>query len=182
MIAAVVLAAGSGRRMGGPKALLRLGEETLLQRAIRQARDAGCAPILAVVGSWDPGPLAAQAVVNGDPGSGMAGSIRLGIAALPPEVEAVLLLAVDQPGVPAEHLRRLRARYLASPGRPVASAYADTLGIPAILPRRLFPALGALQGDRGAKTLLLAEAADVLPCPEGAMDLDTPEDLARFRR
>jgi len=56
------------------------------------------------------------------------------------------------------------------------------LGIPAILPRRLFPDLLDLRGDRGAKAILLRENAATLPFPEGEADLDTPEDFARFRR
>jgi molybdenum cofactor cytidylyltransferase len=64
----------------------------------------------------------------------------------------------------------------------VACAYGGTLGVPAVLPRRLFPDLQALRGDRGAKAILLREGAASLPFPAGEADLDTPEDLARIRR
>ena len=84
MIPALVLAAGSGRRMGGPKALLAFEGETLLQRTIRVAEAAGCAPVIAVVGEWDPGPLTGRVTVipNLEAAEGMASSIRAGIAAL----------------------------------------------------------------------------------------------------
>jgi molybdenum cofactor cytidylyltransferase len=182
--AAVILAAGSGRRMGGPKALLRLGDETLLRRMARVALEAGCAPVLAVVGDWAPAldDLAVQILVNAGAAEGMASSLRLGIAALPLESEAVLLLTVDQPAVDAVLLRALLALAARDPDRPALCAYADTLGIPAVVPRRLFTELKTLHGEQGAKPILLREGAVALPFPEGALDLDTPEDLARLRR
>ncbi|MDP1832719.1 MAG: nucleotidyltransferase family protein [Geothrix sp.] len=184
MTAAIILAAGSGRRMGGPKALLRVGDGTLLRRAAQAALDAGCAPVLAVVGDWDPGiaDLEVRTLINPEAAEGMASSLRAGIAALPPDAEAALILTVDQPAVDATLLRRLLALATAEPARPAACAYASTLGIPAVLPRRLFPDLLALRGDRGAKAILLRENPAVLPFPGGEADLDTPEDLERPRR
>jgi molybdenum cofactor cytidylyltransferase len=182
--AAVILAAGSGRRMGGPKALLRLGGETLLRRMVRVALEAGCAPVLAVVGDWDPGldDLAVQVLVNAGAAEGMASSLRLGIATLPEETEAALILTVDQPAVDAALLNSLLALAAKDPDRPTVCAYADTLGIPAVVPRRLFAELESLHGEQGAKPILLREGAATLPFPEGAFDLDTPEDVERLRR
>lgn len=170
--------------MGGPKALLRLGPETLLQRAARLALEAGLDPVLAVVGTWDPGPTdpRVRTLVNAAAAEGMASSLRLGVAALLPETDAVLVLTVDQPAVDLDLLRRLLALARTDPERPAACSYAGTLGIPAVLPGRLFPDLLALRGDRGAKGLLLREGAAALDFPGGADDLDTPEDLAGLRR
>jgi molybdenum cofactor cytidylyltransferase len=170
--------------MGGPKALLRIGDETLLRRMARVALEAGCAPVLAVVGGWNPGldGLAVQVLVNPGAVEGMASSLRLGIAALPPDAEATLILTVDQPAVDAALLRSLLALAARDPDRPAVCAYADTLGIPAVVPRRLFPELSALRGEQGAKAILQREGAAALPFPEGAFDLDRPEDLGRFRR
>ena len=184
MIPALILAAGSGRRMGGPKALLTLDGETLLQRAVRVAKAAGFDPVIAVVGEWDPGLLAETVLVirNLEAAEGMGSSVRAGINALPPDSEGALVLTVDQPSVNADLLRRLLALANTDPARPVACAYGGSLGIPAILPRRLFPDLLDLRGDRGAKAILLRENAATLPFPEGEADLDTPEDFARFRR
>ncbi|GLH69185.1 hypothetical protein GETHPA_07180 [Geothrix rubra] len=183
-VAAVVLAAGSGRRMGGPKALLVVDGETLLRRAARTALAAGCTPVVAVVGPWAPDleDLEVLVVPNPQADEGMASSIRAGLAALPEGVEAVLLLAVDQPAVDPGLLRDLLALFRASGGRPAACAYGESLGIPAIFPAHLLPDLMDLRGDRGAKAILLREGAIGLPFPEGARDLDRPEDLARFRR
>ena len=183
-LAAIVLAAGAGRRMGGPKALLVVEGETLLRRSTRAALAAGCAPVVAVVGPWDPDmeDLDIRVVPNPEADEGMASSIRAGLAALPDDVEGVLLLAVDQPAVDGNLLRDLLDLFRRSGGRPAACAYADTLGIPAVLPAHLFPDLRALRGDRGAKAILVREGAAALPFPEGARDLDRPGDLDRIRR
>jgi molybdenum cofactor cytidylyltransferase len=139
---------------------------------------------LAVIGDWKPdlGPLEVQVVVNGEAAEGMASSIRAGIGALPTDTNAVLLLTVDQPAVDTTLLQRLLTRFAEDSSRPVACAYAGTMGIPAILPARLFPDLLALRGDRGAKAILLREDTVTLPFPEGEQDLDTPDDLEAFRR
>ena len=109
MIPGVVLAAGSGQRMGGPKALLELDGETLLQRAARLLGEAGCSPVYAVVGNWNPGEVDAFLVLNEEAAEGMGSSIRAGVRALPPEAPAALFLTVDQPAVDAPLLRRLLA-------------------------------------------------------------------------
>jgi CTP:molybdopterin cytidylyltransferase MocA len=184
MTAAVILAAGSGRRMGGPKALLVLDGETLLQRAIRIATSSGCDPVIAVVGDWDPGPLdpAVRVVRNSEAAEGMASSIRAGIAALAPDVEVALILTVDQPAVDANLLGKLLALAEADTSRPAACAYGNSTGVPAVLPRRLFPDLLTLRGDGGAKAILLRENTATLPFPGGEADLDTPADLDGIRR
>ncbi len=170
--------------MGGPKALLRLGGETLLRRMARVALEAGCAPVLAVVGDWAPGldDLAVQVLINAGAAEGMASSLRLGLAALPGYAGAALILTVDQPAVDAALLRSLLALAAMDPDRPTVCAYADTVGIPAVVPRRLFSELKNLHGEQGAKPILLREGAVALPFPEGAFDLDTPADLERLSR
>lgn len=171
--------------MGGPKALLMLEGETLLQRAARIAQAAGCEPVTAVVGSWEAGALdpQVQLVRNAEAAEGMASSIRAGVAALPGSASAVLILAIDQPAVDAPLLRRLLQLHGSRDGTaPVACAYQGSLGIPAIFPARFFPELLALTGDRGAKPILLRENALAIPFPEGAWDLDAPGDLTRFTR
>lgn len=98
---------------------------------------------------------------------------------------AALIAAVDMPSVSAGHLAQL---CVASDGatRRAASTYAAAdgsiiRGIPAVLPRADWPWLAALDGDRGARALFADPATALVPLPDGALDLDTPADVARWR-
>ena len=181
-VAAVILAAGASRRLGKPKQLVRLERETLLERAVRVAAEAGCSPILVVLGASSEAILAqsalqpAKIVLNPEWEEGMASSIRAGLRALPPEIQAALLLTCDQPTVTAEHLRRLASE---APTEPVASRYADRHGVPAYFPATTFPELLQLSGDQGARRLLAAARA--IDLPGGELDVDTPASLAHAR-
>lgn len=177
-IAGIILAAGASRRLGEPKQLVRLSGETLLQRAVRVAAEAGCDPILVILGAASEAILAhaalppAQVVLNPAWEEGMASSLRAGLDALPPGTEAALVMTCDQPAVTPEHLRRLAAE---APGEPVASAYAGRRGVPAYFPSATFAELLTLSGDQGARRLLAAARA--LDLPGGEVDVDTPESL-----
>jgi molybdenum cofactor cytidylyltransferase len=115
---------------------------------------------------------------------GLAASLRVGIEVLPAECAAALLLTCDQPRVPLASLEALAVRWRHDRERAIASAYAGTAGVPAIIPSRLFPGLRSLDGDRGARTLLHAEGErlEVVPVPEAALDVDDPAALAALLR
>jgi CTP:molybdopterin cytidylyltransferase MocA len=183
MIAAAVLAAGASTRLGAPKQLAMLSGETLLELAVRTAREAGCAPIIVVLGAaytevLAHNPLAnTVTVINSTWREGMASSIRLAVQTLEmvaKDAEGVMLMTCDQPAVTAQHLRILMASDQVS-----ASAYAGRRGVPAYFPKKHFGDLMVLTGDAGARTLLAkARSEDLL---HGELDIDTAEDLARAR-
>jgi molybdenum cofactor cytidylyltransferase len=179
---AVILAAGASRRLGRPKQLVALAGESLLRRAARAAL-AGCAPVLVVVG-YRAGEMEAELaglpvtiVGNGAWEEGMASSIRAGVAALPLGAPGVLFLVCDQTGVDGALVSRLLETRRAHPDSVIACSYAGTRGTPSVFPARCFPQLLALQGDRGARSLLRGGEVVVVPFPEGDADVDTPEDL-----
>ena len=189
--AAIVLAAGAASRMGTAKQVLKWQGETLVGHAIRVARSAGCEPVVVVTGAHAEAvrrsvePQGAIVAFNEAWRSGLAGSIRAGLARLlerAPGVEPVFLLLCDQPFVEASVLDRLGAA-LASSGLPAAACrYGGVLGAPALFRRSLFEELRTLRGDEGARSVLSRDpsriaAVDFSP---GNVDLDTPEDLARF--
>ena len=92
-------------------------------------------------------------------------------------------MLADQPAVTADDLRRLVNTWLRQPNCIVAAQYAGTAGVPAIFPREDFAALSTLRGDAGARALL-QRAGDRLvrvPLPSAAIDIDTPEDLAKLQ-
>jgi molybdenum cofactor cytidylyltransferase len=180
--AAIILAAGSSLRLGTPKQLVRLGDETLLERTVRVALEAGLNPVLGVVSPdllIKPEPSGMTRVINREAAEGMASSIRAGLRALDSNssiVSGAIILACDQPAVTALHLRELAN----GAGDVVASAYSGRKGVPAYFPRTVFEALLALHGDLGARDLI--QNARAVPLPDGDLDVDTIEDLNRARK
>jgi len=192
-VPAVVLAAGASRRLGKPKQLLLLGSETLLQRAIRIANEAGTAPVIAVLGAHAEKTRSAidleQSIVeiNNEWESGIAGSIQTGLHAVAnhaPDATGVLLLTCDQARLTAGHLRSLLDAFDAQNcSTIVASTYAGTTGVPAIFPRAAFEDLLALRGDQGARALLRQSTRPLVTVPfaGGEVDIDLPGDVAQLQ-
>jgi CTP:molybdopterin cytidylyltransferase MocA len=181
--AAVVLAAGASTRLGEPKQLVVIGGETLLERAVRTARAAGCAPVVVVLGAAAERIRAAcelgdaAVVLNHGWDEGMASSVRVGLTACCGDdvgtgVDGVVLMTCDQPAVTAEHLRALMAG-----GELTASAYAGRHGVPAYFPQKYFKELLELVGDSGARALLSQARSEELS--HGELDIDTAEDIAQ---
>jgi len=186
--AAIVLAAGASTRLGQPKQLIQVKNEFLVDRAVRLATEAGCAPVIVVLGAFAElirreAKLDAQIAENNLWQEGMASSIRAGVNALEeisPTADTLLLMTCDQYAITVDDLNRLIAA--SASGNVAASAYAGGIGIPAVLPHRYFDELRTLTGDRGARVLLLQHAEQVIaiPCNNAAFDVDTPDDLLRL--
>ena len=178
-VGAVVLAAGASKRLGQPKQLLILGGETLLERAVRVAREADCSPVVVVLGIsaesiWAGCDLRdVVMVMNEDWAEGMGSSIRAGVRALQ-DLDGCVLMTCDMPAVTVSHLRALMAS-----GEVTASSYAGRRGVPAYFPVNAFQSLMKLRGDAGAKDLL--RLASFVDLDGGDLDVDTLEDLARAR-
>jgi CTP:molybdopterin cytidylyltransferase MocA len=186
-VAGLVLAAGSGSRLGTPKALVELAGERLVDRAVRVLADGGCAPIVVVSGAAPFEVAGADVVPNPDWATGMGSSLRVGLAALADtDASAVLVSLVDQPGIGPEVVRRVIAASEA--GATVATAtYGGKRRNPVLLARATWPEVSRLaEGDAGARPYLAAHPEDVqaVPCDDlgSADDIDTVEDLARARR
>lgn len=189
-VMALVLAAGAATRMGKPKALLPWRDATLIRHVVATTEASGCSETRVVAGAHASEieqaltGLESEIVVNEDFASGMGASIAAGLAAVPRDIDAVLLLLADQPFVTSGVLDELIRLYIegrAAGQTLAASHYADTLGPPAIFDRRHFDTLRNLRGDRGAKPLF-AEPGSPVPrveFPEGEFDLDTPDDYSR---
>lgn len=186
-IGAVVLAAGSSSRLGQPKQLFLYQGQTLVRRTAGAALGAGCTPVAIVVGSERKkiaGNLHDLEVIilpNDSWRRGIGTSIRTGVAALK-DCDALIILACDQPHVGATLIRQLVARHEETQKPMVASAYAGTLGVPALFGRSSFEQLSLLGDDEGAKILFSARPNEVaqVDFPGGAVDLDTPGDWARL--
>ena len=190
MIAVVVLAAGASSRLGRPKQLLPVAGRPLLEYAL-DAGDALDPDQLVLVLGHQAAEIAAAldldgltVVVNSGYEQGQSSSLRTGLLAVSPRMEAVLLLTGDQPLVTPEHLRAIVARHEAG-GKPlIATDYGDYQGVPMLLARSVFSLAGAVRGDQGARALLKARPSAVAlvasPSPEMALDVDTEEDYQRL--
>ncbi len=183
-VAALILAAGASTRLGQPKQLVELGGEALLRRAVRTATEAGLAPVVVVLGA-----SAAQivqacdlreawVVVNSGWSGGMAGSIRCGMELVRTfdRLRGVVVMTCDMPAVSPSHLEALAG----TGDEAVASTYIGRHGVPAYFAANLFHTLLSLDGDQGARSLLGGRPA--IDLPEGDLDVDTPESLARARQ
>ncbi|HEY6942570.1 nucleotidyltransferase family protein [Dokdonella sp.] len=188
MHAAILLAAGASTRLGRAKQLIEIDGEPLLRRAARALLETSPRTLLVVLGhdalalESCIADLPLQRVVARDHAEGLAASLRAGIAALP-DCDGALVALTDQPALDGAHLRALCTAWRAAPTRACASEYAGVRGVPALLPRAWFDDLVRLRGDVGARALLRARASDVVAvaAPDLALDLDTPDDLARPR-
>lgn len=188
-VVGIVLAAGSGTRMGRPKAEVTIDGSRLLDRAVIAAREGGCVRVVAVVREGTdvrtgPSGPPVQVVVNPDPDRGMRSSLALGVAAAtdagtPPEALAVLL--VDTPGIGADAVRAVVSRW--RPGRVCVGTYDGRRAHPTVMAPPLWQeALAQAGPDEGARRFLQAhpELVDEVAVPGDPADLDTPADLRRW--
>jgi molybdenum cofactor cytidylyltransferase len=191
MNAIVILAAGSSTRMGSPKQNLNYNGQTLLQSAVQSAL-AAAETVLIILGAnrenieYSIKDQAVNILPNPNWAEGMASSISLAITELQtnyPQVTSAILMLCDQPHVNEELLRKLIDTANQTDKSIIASAYKDTLGVPVLFKAKYFPYLLALQGEEGAKNLLIMHADDVqsIPFPLGAVDIDTAEDFERLK-
>jgi molybdenum cofactor cytidylyltransferase len=190
-VAAVVLAAGGSSRFGESKQLAIFQGETFVRRVVRAAIDAGCAPVVVVTGA-DSAKIRLEltgipilVAVNPHWSNGLRSSIGVGVRHaedLAADLEAAFLLTCDQPFVDAAALTQLIELRLTSGKRIIASAYAGTLGIPALFDRSLFPDLLRLKGDHGAKEIIFDRRYDVASFnfPAAAIDIDTVTDYKKL--
>lgn len=185
---AIVLAAGASQRFGSTKQLAPHGGRPLVARAMSEAESVcGRNTVLVAGNEWKNvaaacGQLQGFLVVNTAYREGLSTSIRAGIGSVSGVADAVLLMLGDQPLVTGAHLQALVDRWRESPETIVASAYADTLGPPVIFPGSYFAEVENLSGDSGARPVINANVDRVISvaCPEAAIDIDRPEDLAKI--
>jgi len=190
-IGAVILAAGASTRMSIPKQLLQFRGQTFLRRAASVALEAGCRPVVVVTGAN----AACRENLRGFDvleaenqrwESGMSSSVRVGIEALVtanPRIAAIVLMLCDQPFVTRDVIVGLVRAHYETGCSIVASQYGGSYGVPALFGKAHFAELGTLEGAAGAKQVIQKhlEKVQLLPFPEGEIDVDTPDDFARLQ-
>jgi molybdenum cofactor cytidylyltransferase len=185
---AVVLAAGRSSRMGGPNKLLAtVGDKQLVRLTVDRAVASRVSGTIVVTGHQEERVRAAlsglpvEIVSNPDFASGLAGSLKAGIAALPAGADGALILLGDMPGVSSADIDRLVSAFQRAGGTSVVrAAHEGKRGNPVLLPSALFPAVTMLEGDTGARHLVEAEGLAVVDVEIGegaAIDVDTPDAM-----
>lgn len=191
-VAILLLAAGGSTRMGTSKQLLDIGGVPLLGHSVQTALDSGASSVVVVLGAQAEvhqqalAGLAAEVVVHPDWKKGMGSSLKAGLNYLlhrHDRPEAVMVLVCDQPRLRSQHLRELITTYRKTKKSIVASHYNGTDGVPALFDQSLFPELLMLPDELGARKVIAAHAESVVRVsfPEGAVDLDTPEDYRKYK-
>jgi molybdenum cofactor cytidylyltransferase len=180
-IAAVILAAGFSRRLGRPKQTVMLNGETLVERSVRIAQQAGFSLVIAVVNpegdfGYSLQQLGCVLSINKEATEGMAASIRSGITtAQALRADGALLMTCDQIALTPQHLLALCSK----PEGIAGSGYAGKVGVPVYFPASSFSDLLKLRGDVGARNLL--RDARVVPAEELSLDIDNEADVARAK-
>ena len=188
-VAAIVLAAGRSDRMKYPKSLLIFGKETAADRVIRLCRDAGCDPVIAVLGHEEEriranASLAGATVVKNDAyETGRTSSIQAGIRALPSDIGAFLLFPVDHPMVDVATVASLVAAYEETHSPIVVPIHQDRRGHPALFDASLIPEFLALPPGAPAYTVTRANPLRVhgVATEDGEVrrNVDAPADYHR---
>jgi molybdenum cofactor cytidylyltransferase len=167
-IGAVILAAGSSSRFGQPKQLPQFRGKSLASRIVAAADQASYSPVIVVIGSDREkvvGELRSTSEViveNENWQRGIGSSIRVGVQGLidhAPDIDAIVLLVCDQPGVNPDTIRNLIILREQTNKSIVASSYPGTLGVPALFDRSFFQELLSLSPTRLARNRSFCEIA-----------------------
>jgi CTP:molybdopterin cytidylyltransferase MocA len=191
--AGIVLAAGAGARMGAGKPLMDDGGEPLVHRLVEALRAGGCNPVLVVAGGETAADVdrvataaGARVVPNPDPASEQIDSLRLALRQLDAGVQAAVVTPVDRPGLLAATVARLIEAHRRTGAPLVIPTWLGEPGHPTLFARSLFGELAEDDLPDGARTVIARhgeEAARVEVADPGVpVDLDTPEDVARWQR
>lgn len=187
MTGLIIIAAGPSSRLGHPKQKILFKGKSLLQNAVEIALNLQCKPVIVILGAHNeeirPDIENEGIIIYDNPywEEGMSSSIRLGIAILQktePRVSDVIIMVCDQPFIDTGLLETLRNKKAITGKGIIACSYNDTLGVPVLFDKKFFPELLLLEGQEGAKKLLLKhkESLADIPFPLGNVDIDTIED------
>lgn len=190
-VSAIILAAGSSSRLGRPKQLVKYQGKSLVTHAIEQALSTSFQSVFVVLGAksdlirQEIGSFSVNIFLNERWEEGIGTSISEGIKyfqMVHPDSDGVVLMTCDQPFVTSELLESLLEKRQKTAKHLVASQYANSIGIPAFFSSSLFDELSRLNGNKGAKKVILKypEETALINFPRGDFDVDTEEDVERL--
>ena len=184
----VVLAAGKSSRMGTPKQLLRIGKKTFIERVLENAKELNSVDIICILGANAQDikpfiPNGVEVLYNENWTKGMGNSLAKGIGHLNDDpIESVMILLADQPIIEVADLKKMLEMGSKYPHEIIASDYHGSLGVPAIFPKKHFPDLTQLEGNKGAKEMLMKLENQVHKYEHSSpiVDIDTQEEYLRY--
>jgi molybdenum cofactor cytidylyltransferase len=188
-IAALILAAGASRRMGAVNKLTAIvGGKPLVRIAAEAALASRASAVTVVTGHDAPAirtALAGLAVAfahNPDHADGISTSLRVGLMALEPGLDGVVVMLADMPEIGRMEIDRLIDAFRPEENAGiVVPVCGGRRGNPVLWGARFFAELAAVKGDTGGRKLIAANAESVVEVAMGAAvtrDIDTPEALA----
>ena len=184
-LAVLILAAGTSSRLGEPKQLLKVGNETLIQIAVKKALKIS-SNVRVVLGHKSDEIInkiidfPISIVVNSNYKEGMGNSISYGMSN-PFESEKVLIMLCDQPLIPVSHYKKLIKKSSENKNLIICSKYQNKFAVPSIFPRIYFKMLENLKGDKGAKKFLEENPLDYVSLEDKySIDIDTKKDYVNF--
>lgn len=187
-IAVLILAAGSSKRLGKPKQLVKFKNKTLLQHSIDVSENLNLSERIIVLGANSKKILNEvelknhKILINSNWQEGMSTSLKKGleeIQNLHPAIENVLVLLSDQPFISESFLKKFINKHFTANCLATFSEYREIPGVPAIFSSKIFPDLMKIEGDRGARDLIKNGLANyqLVPFEKGIVDIDTEKDL-----
>ncbi|MDH3456043.1 MAG: nucleotidyltransferase family protein [Gemmatimonadota bacterium] len=189
-VAGIVLAAGTSSRLGRNKLLLELGGESVVRHTVRNAIEGGLTPVLVVLG-FEAGQtrdaltgLACEPVDNPEYALGINRSLQVGLAAVPPEAVAAVVLLADMPLVTGAMITAVVRAYRRSAAPLVISQFGEAQAPPTLYDRSLFGAFREREGEGAGKRVVTRHRQDAVSItfPPGALvDLDRPDDYRRLQ-
>jgi molybdenum cofactor cytidylyltransferase len=194
--AGIILAAGMSLRFGQPKQLMRLGDKSLLEWVLDAALASRLAKVVLVLGHEHQKILQAlgdktslprlQIVINPRYREGQSRSLQAGLSTVHKAFHSVMFLLGDQPRLQPDTIDHLLESFWNSEKDICVPVCRGKRGNPTIFSRALYFKLMAIEGDIGARDIILENAAQVLPVevdgPLGFVDIDSQEDLAGLQK
>lgn len=190
-IGLILLAAGASKRLGKPKQLLQFQNETLLKRSVKIALGSGCHPVIVVLGanaeklSSEIEEFDVEIVENAKWEHGMGTSIRIGVKRFSenfPNASGAVVMVCDQPLVSVDLIKQLVKSFRRTSAPIIASSYGETIGVPALFSRQIFPELLTLKKDNGAKKIIYKHRENIVKIAfeAGVIDVDTEQDYLKL--
>ncbi len=189
-VSILILAAGNSSRLGSPKQLIEFEGKTLIESITETALSISENVVMVLGGNatlilpkLELFTDKISTIFNPDWQEGMGTSIRIGVEKLAENSDLIIILLSDQPFISKVLLQSMLQTYAKTQKPIVSCVYNNTLGVPILFHKSIFPELLKLAGDKGAKSFLHCYNADIstVDFPEGLIDIDTIEDVEKLK-